>query len=50
MADVWERLLKERGYKIQHTLGEGAYSKVVFRSLSSLSLKNSKLYYIQHNL
>jgi len=28
MADVWERLLKERGYKIQHTLGEGAYSKV----------------------
>ena len=29
MADVWERLLKERGYKIQHTLGEGAYSKVI---------------------
>lgn len=28
MGDVWERLLKERGYKIQHTLGEGAYSKV----------------------
>ncbi|XP_076806642.1 testis-specific serine/threonine-protein kinase 1-like isoform X2 [Clavelina lepadiformis] len=28
MGDVWEKLLKERGYKIQHTLGEGAYSKV----------------------
>jgi len=28
MSDVWERLLKERGYKIQHILGEGAYSKV----------------------
>uniref|UniRef100_H2Z2Z5 non-specific serine/threonine protein kinase n=1 Tax=Ciona savignyi TaxID=51511 RepID=H2Z2Z5_CIOSA len=24
----WERLLKDRGYKIQNTLGEGAYSKV----------------------
>lgn len=28
MGDTWERLLHERGYKLQHTLGEGAYSKV----------------------
>lgn len=28
MADTWERLLHERGYKLQHTLGTGAYSKV----------------------
>lgn len=28
MGDVWERLLRDRGYRIQQTLGEGAYSKV----------------------
>ena len=28
MGDVWERLLRDRGYIIQNTLGEGAYSKV----------------------
>ncbi|XP_078492914.1 testis-specific serine/threonine-protein kinase 3-like [Ciona intestinalis] len=28
MGEPWERLLKDRGYKIQNTLGEGAYSKV----------------------
>lgn len=28
MGDVWERLLRERGYRILHGIGEGAYSKV----------------------
>lgn len=28
MGEVWERRLRERGYKIMSTLGEGAYSKV----------------------
>lgn len=36
MGEVWERRLRERGYKIMSTLGEGAYSKVKLAHSSRL--------------